>query len=135
MRVLVCGGRCFDDPKLLGSWLGGINKQHGISLLIDGGAPGADRMAREFARWAAIPTKTFAAEWGKFGRSAGPRRNAKMLAEGTPDLVVAFHGGTGTADMIRQARQAGIRVIDTDSPESIAIYNAALAANAAVGDH
>ena len=33
-----------------------------------------------------------------------------MLAEGKPDLVVAFPGGAGTANMIEQARAAGVRV-------------------------
>ena len=45
-------------------------------------------------------------------------RNARMLAEGKPDLVVAFPGGRGTADMVAQARKAGVRVVlaGTDGP-------------------
>lgn len=111
MRVLVCGGRNFNDPLTLGSWLGGINKNHGpISLLIEGGARGADLMAREFAKWQNIPTKTFPADWDRHGKAAGHIRNKQMLDEGKPDLVVAFEGGRGTANMIEQARAAGIKV-------------------------
>jgi ABC-type branched-subunit amino acid transport system substrate-binding protein len=33
-----------------------------------------------------------------------------MIREGKPDAVVAFPGGRGTADMVRQARAAGIEV-------------------------
>jgi predicted Rossmann-fold nucleotide-binding protein len=33
-----------------------------------------------------------------------------MLSEGKPDLVIAFPGGRGTADMIRQAKEAGVPV-------------------------
>ena len=35
-----------------------------------------------------------------------------MLDERRPDLVVAFPGGRGTADMVGRARSAGIEVID-----------------------
>ena len=111
MKVLVCGGRNFKDALTLGSWLGGIHKDHGITLLIHGGAKGADYMAGKFAEWAGIPVKVFPADWKKHGRSAGPIRNAQMIAEGAPDLVVAFKGGTGTADMVRKARAAGVKVL------------------------
>ena len=110
MRVLVCGGRRFNDPLTLGSWLGGIHKQQGITLLIEGGAPGADFMARKFAEWMEIPVLTFDADWKKHGKAAGPIRNRQMLTEGKPDMVVAFEGGKGTADMCRQALAAGIPV-------------------------
>jgi UDP-N-acetylmuramoylalanine-D-glutamate ligase len=112
MKVLVCGGRNFNDPITLGSWLGGVHKQRGISLLIEGGAPGADFMARKFAEWQAIPVRTFEADWKRHGRAAGPIRNKQMLEEGKPDLVVAFPGGRGTANMVEQARAAGVEVLE-----------------------
>lgn len=112
MRVLVCGGRHFNDAMTLGSWLGGIHKNSGpITLLIEGGASGADFMARKFAEWQDIPVQTFHADWARHGRKAGPLRNRQMLEDGKPDLVVAFDGGKGTADMITQARSAGVRVL------------------------
>jgi hypothetical protein len=115
MRVLVCGGRDFNDALTLGSWLGGIHKQHGITLLIEGGARGADFMARKFAEWQGIPVKTFAADWDQYGKGAGPIRNRQMLVEGMPDLVVAFKGGAGTANMVKQAKAAGVRVQVADT--------------------
>lgn len=116
MRVLVCGGRAFNDPLTIGSWLGGIHKNNGpITLLIEGGASGADFLARKFAKFQGIPVKTFSADWGRHGKSAGPRRNKQMLDEGKPDLVVAFPGGNGTANMVEQARAAGIRVLEVTS--------------------
>lgn len=112
MKVIVCGGRDFNDALTLGSWLGGIHKNNGpITLLIEGGAKGADFMAREFAKWQGIPVKTFSADWDRLGKSAGPIRNKQMLDEGKPDLVVAFEGGKGTANMVRQAQEAGVRVL------------------------
>ena len=111
MRVLVCGGRNFNDALTLGSWLGGIHKDHGITQIIHGGARGADTMAGQFAKWAKIPVRVFPADWKRDGKAAGPIRNSQMLSEGKPDLVVAFDGGKGTADMIAKARKAGVRVV------------------------
>jgi hypothetical protein len=111
LKVLVCGGRDFDDAMTLGSWLAGIHKKEGIALLIEGGARGADYMARRFAEWSQIPVKTFPADWATYGKAAGPMRNQRMIDDGKPDLVVAFDGGRGTADMIGRAERAGIRVL------------------------
>lgn len=116
MKVLVCGGRNFNDALTLGSWLGGIHKDHCISLLIHGGANGADRMAGEFAKWKGIAVKEYPADWQKHGKAAGPIRNRQMLEDGKPDLVIAFSGGRGTANMISQARAAGVKVL---IPETI----------------
>jgi hypothetical protein len=49
------------------------------------------------------------AEWDMYGPSAGPRRNARMV-EWKPDVVIAFPGNRGTADMVRQAKAAEIPV-------------------------
>lgn len=114
MKVLVCGGRDFNDAMTLGSWLGGIHKRGGISLLIHGGARGADFMAGEFAKWAGIPVRVYSADWDKHGRAAGPIRNQQMLDDGKPDLVVAFEGGRGTADMVRRAKASGVHVIEAE---------------------
>ena len=45
--------------------------------------------------------------------SEGSARNQYMIATGAPDLVVAFPGGLGTADMVERAKAAGIEVIET----------------------
>lgn len=113
MRVLVCGGRRFNDRQYVFETLDRINtdRRH-IDTIIQGGASGADRLAADWADERSIPCEQFAANWAQHGRSAGPRRNLKMLQEGRPDLVVAFHGGAGTANMVDSARAAGVRVKD-----------------------
>jgi hypothetical protein len=107
VRVLVCGGRDFEDAEMVRDVLSVLP----ISALIEGGARGADRLAREYAKSRAIPLQSYRAEWDRLGRAAGPLRNRKMLVEGRPDLVVAFPGGRGTADMVQQARAAGVRTM------------------------
>lgn len=81
-----------------------VSEYHGLHIIC-GGATGADSLAVEFAKEFGIPYTVFPAEWKKFGKYAGPARNAQMIKEGKPDLVIAFPGGKGTADMIEQAQE------------------------------
>lgn len=115
-RVLVCGGRHFDDAAFLERTLNDIHSDEGISTIIHGAASGADKLAGSWARTriASGPITEIAcpAAWNVYGRAAGPMRNASMLAVHNPDLVVAFPGGSGTADMVRRARAAGVKVIE-----------------------
>lgn len=106
LRVLVCGGRDFRDWQAVHAALDDL----GPTVLIEGGAAGADRLARCWAVEHGVPVVTYAADWQAHGRSAGPRRNQFMLEDGKPDLVLAFPGGSGTADMCRRAKRAGIPV-------------------------
>jgi hypothetical protein len=50
------------------------------------------------------------ANWYLHGKGAGHERNARMLELG-PELVVAFPGGRGTANMIARAERAGVEVM------------------------
>lgn len=65
----------------------------------------------------ALPFKVtmFTADWDKHGKSAGPIRNQAMLS-GTigdlADLLIAFPGGRGTEDCIRQADLLGIPLLE-----------------------
>lgn len=111
MRVLVCGGRDYQDREHVFATLDAIHAKTPVSCIIQGRAPGGDALAGSWAVSRLISCHVFAAEWQKHGRAAGPIRNKRMLEEGRPDLIVAFPGGTGTADMVRQARRAGVRVV------------------------
>lgn len=124
MKVLVCGGRNFDDYDLVYKTLGEIDHEHWdgvhISEIIHGAAKGADSLAARWAKEMGVPVIAFPADWKSWGNSAGPIRNSQMLEHGCPDLVVAFPGGRGTADMIGKARLKGIEIIEvpasTDKP-------------------
>ena len=106
--VLVFGGRDFSDERLMDETLDRLHARRPFGLLIHGGAPGADRLSGAWAKKRGIPVRVFEADWGKFGKSAGPRRNQQMLDEGLPDLAVAFPGGRGTADMKAKVTRKGI---------------------------
>jgi hypothetical protein len=67
-------------------------------------------LAGECAKQAGLSIEVYPADWKKHGRSAGPIRNQHMLDVGKPNLVIAFPGGRGTADMMKRAEKAGIEV-------------------------
>jgi hypothetical protein len=113
-RVLVCGGRNYANWDLVVKTLAEIRRTKGITLLMHGGAPGADKLAGNWGQLANVPMEVFKADWAKHGRAAGPIRNQQMLDDGKPDMVVAFPGGRGTADMIRRAKAAGVKVTSID---------------------
>lgn len=125
MKILVCGGRDLTDwswfrdrmeeiasecfPRLEEDEYG--NFLYGVKI-ITGGARGADRLAYNWAVVNWTDYQEFPADWQKYGKAAGPIRNQQMLDEGKPDLVVAFPGGRGTADMVLRAKLAGVPVIE-----------------------
>jgi hypothetical protein len=128
VKVLVCGSRDYndrEDASYLYGFLDGHHAAHPITALIHGGAPGADQLADDWGkdRLGLGSVTAYPAHWRHnpaclpgcdrvVGPGAGPVRNQQMLDEGKPDLVIAFPGGTGTADMVRRARKANVRVIE-----------------------
>lgn len=106
MIVLVTGGRDYTDAESLESALSTLSP----SIIMHGAARGADRIADAWARRHRVTVKAFPANWAEEGPSAGPRRNAAMLAASQPDIVLAAPGGRGTADMVRRATRAGVEV-------------------------
>jgi predicted Rossmann-fold nucleotide-binding protein len=113
MKVLVCGGRDYDNYTAVREALDG--KFGGqIKAIAQGGASGADACAARYAKERGVELLTFHADWKKLGRSAGPERNKRMLAEFSPYVVVAFPGGRGTAHMKSIAVAAGVQVVEID---------------------
>ena len=122
MRVLVCGGRDFANAALLESLLDQKHSELDFTVLIHRAAVGADTLAGEWAQSRGIDVASCPAQWSVHDPnwcrcsnsrrphcpSAGARRNAQMLQDAKPDLVIAFPGGNGTADMVRRAEAAGV---------------------------
>lgn len=112
MKVLVCGGRDYTNVAHIWTMLDRLHNEHRFTALIQGGALGADHYANEWAKTKPeIERHVCKADWKTHGKAAGPIRNARML-EWQPDLVIAFPGGSGTADMVRRAKASGIQVIE-----------------------
>jgi hypothetical protein len=84
-----------------------------IDVVIEGGARGADRFGRIWAQRLGLEVLTFNADWDRWGRSAGFRRNEEMLTLGKPDLVIAYVDkplveSRGTKSMVDLARDAHV---------------------------
>lgn len=124
MKILVCGGRDFDNYGLLEEklnyiywnpydWDNSIEWETNEDMeIISGMAKGADSLAARYAQEYGHILHKFPADWKTHGKAAGPIRNQQMIDEGKPDLVVAFPGGNGTADMVRRAKKHGIEVVE-----------------------
>ena len=117
MRLLVCGSRTWSDYRLLRRVIEDtvVEFEAEPMVLIEGDAPGADRMAGHVAHRHGWDLKVYRARWDTEGRAAGIRRNARMLRQERPDLVLAFVDkplatSRGTAHMVAIARAAGIPV-------------------------
>ncbi len=128
MRVLVCGDRDWDDAYVIHNILTGIAFEVDEPLtIIQGMAKGADSIANQWAEtWyktqiregqprpgmADVTNDPYPADWETHHRAAGPIRNQKMLVEGKPDVVYAFHSdighSRGTRDMVNRAVKAGV---------------------------
>lgn len=81
-----------------------ISKEHTI-VILSGGCVGADMLGERFAKEKGYAIERFVAEWGKYGRGAGPKRNFEMAM--ASDYVICFWDGKsrGTASMISYAKK------------------------------
>ena len=109
-RVLICGSRTFDDAHLMCEHV--MRLPMGTTV-IHGGAKGADALADLYAREMRLGVEVYPADWKQYGKRAGYLRNAQMLDEGKPDLVLAFvdkplSESRGTAMMVALAMKAGV---------------------------
>ena len=112
--VIVTGSRNWTDKESLWAALDAAKP----TLVVEGGARGADTLARQWARLRGAEWETFEADWDRYGKSAGMRRNRQM-AEAHPDaLVIAcpLPGGKGTQAMMALCLRRGMRV-QVVSPE------------------
>jgi hypothetical protein len=110
-RALVCGGREYSNQAKMFRLLDVLKECEPNLLIIHGGAKGADSLGGQWALDRGVEVLVFPADWDQYGRGAGFIRNAQMLKEGKPNLVVAFSGGRGTEHMIQSSEKAGVEVV------------------------
>lgn len=93
MRVIVAGSRGFNDYQKLCKTLDHLLCRYQPSEveIVSGGARGADTLGERYAKEKGCSLKIFPAEWDKFGKSAGYRRNVQM-AEYSNGCVVFWDG-------------------------------------------
>ena len=119
IRLLVCGDRYSKDRETIGKYL----ELFWPYTLIHGGCKGVDQLAEDITlneiccgdNKICDHIIRFEANWSEFGLAAGPLRNSRMIVEGKPDLVLAFHSkidySKGTKNMIMQANIHDIPIL------------------------
>ena len=117
LMVLVTGSRCFVEEFPVNDALDrteALCDARRLQLVVlQGGASGADRIAREWAWHNTARIITERARWDLYGKGAGPRRNQVMIDKYHPDICLAFPSdpiGPGTADTMARCKAAGIPV-------------------------
>lgn len=129
MNILVTGDRNWEDAALILDTLLKLQRQYKNITIIEGGARGADNIAKHTATLLDIPVIEVPAHWKHtigcsrdcqqvIGKAAGAIRNRKMFDTYYPELVVAFHCNLlvsrGTKDMVSYSRQQNCPVVLQD---------------------
>jgi hypothetical protein len=115
VQIAVVGSRSFNTYNILEEKLDTLLKEKKIDdkriVIVSGGANGADTLAEFYAQNKGYDKLIFEADWEKYGKSAGFRRNETIVENA--DIVVAFWDGQsrGTKDTIDKARDKGIETI------------------------
>lgn len=110
MKVIIAGGRDFEGLYEHFAWLTNHLKEMGATEVVCGMARGADMFGYHAAQMLHLPVKEFPADWNKFGKSAGYKRNVEMADYA--DAVILFPGGKGTMHMRNIAAAKGLEIIE-----------------------
>ncbi|MCC5957451.1 MAG: DUF2493 domain-containing protein [Natronohydrobacter sp.] len=115
MRLIITGGRHLEDVALIRHALLCAHALRPVTVLIHGGSGALGITAEDWAREMRLHVVRYPANWREFGKRAEAIRNAFMLADSRPDMVLALPGGSDTADLIAGALRARVPVIDADA--------------------
>ena len=129
MKVIIAGGRDFSkhvlengEPDSARNYRDTLQMHNAmlqlmtynlIDEVIQGCAEGADKCGEAWAKENMVAIRHFRitkAQWEKYGKSAGPRRNRAMAQ--VADCLVAFWDGKsrGTKNMIEEALKRGLEI-------------------------
>lgn len=109
MRVLVTGSRTLTDRVALEYFLETQNETVPFSVMIAGGAVGAETIASEWANLRGIHVATVKECWAVLGSDAVVA-HAKALAALAPELVIAFPADARSEGIVTQAAAVGAKV-------------------------
>jgi hypothetical protein len=117
MKVVIAGSRNVEDLSLVEKAI----SESGflITEVVSGGAKGVDFLAEQWAEENDIPVSVFNADWGQYGRGAGPVRNAEMTDYAEALIAVWDGESKGTRDVIAKAEKKGLQVFVCHHSNSI----------------
>lgn len=111
MVIAIIGSRTFTDYALLKAEVDKVAADNPISLIVSGGAIGADTLGARYAVEHCIDKLVFKPDWNRFGKGAGFIRNKDIVDNA--EVVIAFWNGVskGTKHSIDYATKQGKKVI------------------------
>lgn len=107
-KIVVAGCRYYQNyeeaREYINYCISNIKNKYTL-IFVSGGCIGGDFLGEKYARENGYEIERYMAEWDKYGRSAGPKRNEKMAQ--IADYVICFWDGEskGTKSMISSARK------------------------------
>lgn len=109
IKLAIVGRRNFKQPKVLYKIVDQLVKEQDYNVIeiVSGGASGVDSYGASYGQYHQIPVKIFPAEWEKYGKSAGYKRNVLIINE--CDVCIAFWDGDergGTYHDIKLCRES-----------------------------
>jgi predicted Rossmann fold nucleotide-binding protein DprA/Smf involved in DNA uptake len=108
MKTIIAGSRIVTDYEIVKL---AVEKSHiNITTVISGGAKGVDSLAIKYAGESGLGLVVMPAEWNRYGKSAGFKRNEEMAKFGEALIAIWDGKSRGTEHMIFKARMAGLRV-------------------------
>ena len=107
-RVAIAGCRNFNDyekaKKYINICISNIKTRYNL-IFLSGGCQGADSLGERYAQENGYKVELYPADWVKFGKSAGPKRNKEMAQ--AADFVICFwdNKSPGTKSMIEYTKK------------------------------
>lgn len=112
MKIIIAGSRDFVNYPVLEEYCDKVIDSLGCSdiIIVSGTAKGADKLGERYAQYKGFKIAQFPADWDKFGKSAGYKRNEQMALYS--DALIAFWDGSskGTKHMIDLAKKHNLKV-------------------------
>lgn len=107
MKLAIVGSRDYHNYSFFRSQVESFLEGRTPTLIISGGASGADEMAERYAIEMKVELQVFEADWAKYGKGAGPKRNMQIVEAATHVIAFPTTKSIGTFDTIRKAQKAG----------------------------
>lgn len=110
MKIIIAGSRNFNNyQKLKQECDKFLQDYKNIEIVSGAHYKGADKLGEKYASEKKIKIIKFPADWIKYGKAAGPKRNNQMAIYA--DALIAFWDGksNGTKNIIQLAKQRQLK--------------------------
>lgn len=111
MKIIIAGSRTFTDYKKLSEVCDQfLQDQTDIEIVSGAYYKGADKLGEQYAKERGYKITQFPADWERYGRAAGPKRNEQMA--NYAGALIAFWDGKskGTKHMLEVAKCRGLNI-------------------------